>query len=244
MLHCRPGSSPTNLILFSGTKPPAASLPESANVLFIVAEDRGCAFGQLEFTISVSQHQLIFPSVHDVINQSFGNTVKVLNLRDNLLLDGRPIYDEDFAGATADAPSWLQFDYSTIGFSGNPPAAASTQTTSIRARSTYGDVASMVLQLNFGSSALFTGPIGMLNATAGTYFSYQLSPGDLPEKNVSMSVDFGSASDWLQFERQNFSMAGMIPAVVPSQMIASNLTVTSADGKAEDVQSFQIQIGM
>ena len=230
-------------LVFSGTTPPAASLPESADILFIVAEVPGFAFGQLAFTISVSQHQLVFVPVRDMVNQSIGNTVDILNLLGNLWLDGRPINDEDFAGATTNAPSWLQFDPSSISFSGKPPVAESTQTISIWAQNTYGDVASMVLLLSFVPGQLYKGSIGVLNATAGTYFSYRLSSADFPEQNVSIAVNFGAASAWLQFDRQTLSMTGMIPSTAPPEMIAANLTVTSADGKNEDFQSFEIQIG-
>jgi hypothetical protein len=230
-------------LVFSGTTPPAAGLPESAEILFIVAEVPGFAFGQLEFTISVSQHQLVFVPVRDMVNQSIGNTVDILNLLDNLWLDGRPINDEDFAGATTNAPSWLRFDPSSISFSGTPPVAESTQTISIWAQDTYGDVASMVLLLGFAPGGLYKGSIGVLIATAGTYFSYRLSPADFPEQNVSIAVDFGAASAWLRFNRQNLAMAGMIPSTAPPGIIAANLTVTSTDGKNEDFQSFEIQIG-
>jgi axial budding pattern protein 2 len=235
--------NPTTLV-FSGTTPPAASLPESADISFIAAEFPGFASGQLQFTISVSQHELVFVPVRDVFNQSTGNTVDIMNLRGNLWLDGRPINDEDFTGATTDAPSWLQFDSSNIGFRGTAPVAETTQTISIWAQDTYGDVASMVLQLNFGSEELYIGSVGVLNATAGTYFQYQLSPADFPEQNVSIAVNFGFSSTWLHFDRQNLSMAGMVPASAPSELIAANLTVTSADGKQQDFQSFEIQIGM
>jgi hypothetical protein len=211
--------------------------------LFIVAEVPGYASGQLEFTISVSQHQLIFVPAKDAVTQSARNAVDVQNLRGNLWLDGRPINDQDFAGATTDAPSWLQFDSSTIGFSGNPPTT-STQTISIWARDTYGDVASMVLEISFAPGELYNGSIGVLNATAGAYFLYQLSPTDFPERNVSISVGFGAASGWLKFDRQNLSMAGLIPLAAPSEIINAGLTVTSADGKNEYFQSFEIRISM
>jgi hypothetical protein len=114
----------------------------------------------------------------------------------------------------------------------------------IDAHDRYGDAAFIVIQLNLGFNPLFVGHIGILNATAGKEFSYQLSKFDFTQNDVVVIVNLGYASNWLQFDPQTLTIQGTIPWNVSSQILDGNITVTSADGSIRDFQQFEIDISM
>jgi axial budding pattern protein 2 len=191
----------------------------------------------------VSSHEFYFSSIEQTANVPVGGTVAISNLRNDLVLDGRPINDSDFLFANATVPSWLSFDSHSLSLTGVPPQLMAMENISIEAHDRYGDVAGIVVHLNLRYGQLFTGNIGILNATAGHDFNYSLGRSKFNQDNLSVQMDMGVASEWLHFDSQNLTIDGHIPASTPAQTIQATLIVTSQDKNVRDVQQFEISIG-
>jgi axial budding pattern protein 2 len=228
---------------FSGTTPGLDKFPQQLTINLIASDILEFASIETSFTFAVSSHEFYFSSIEQTANVPVGGTVAISNLRNDLVLDGRPINDSDFLFANATVPSWLSFDSHSLSLTGVPPQLMTMQNISIEAHDRYGDVAGIVVHLNLRYGQLYTGNIGILNATAGHDFNYSLGRSNFNQDNLSVQVDMGVASEWLHFDSQNLTIDGHIPASTPAQTVQATLIVTSQDKNVRDVQQFEISIG-
>jgi axial budding pattern protein 2 len=227
---------------FSGTTPQLDKFPQQFEISVIASDVPGFASVQTSFTIVVSSHDFHFSSFDDTQNVPVGDAVNI-SLRNACLLDGRPVTDSDFFFATAKTPPWLSFDSRSLNLFGMPPQSTTIEDVSIEAHDRYGDVASMILHINLGYSQLYTGNIGILNATAGEDFHYNLNRSSFSQDDFRITMDLGSASGWLRFDPNSLSLEGTIPSATPAQTLQATMTVTSKDGIFRDVQRFELRIG-
>jgi axial budding pattern protein 2 len=233
-----------SILQFTGQTPQIGNMAQNLDINLIASDVLGFAAAATSFSIIVSSHRLMFDTLSQIQNISSGQPFSISNLRSHLYLDSALISDTDYAGATVGGPSWLNLDTQSLSLSGIPPNTSTSVNVTIDAQDRYGDTAFMTILLNLGYTPLFIGHIGMLNATAGKEFSYQLSKSDFTQNDVVITVNLAQLSNWLHFDPQTLTIQGTIPWNMSSQILDGNITVTKANGSERDFQQFEIDVGM
>jgi Putative Ig domain len=234
----------SSVLAFYGNTPTIDVLSQRLDINLITSDVSGFAGVMAPFTLIVSEHQFQFDALFEIKDIPAGQIVNISGLRSDLYLDKSIISDSDYQSAIIESLSWLNFDPATLSIIGSPPpnATASINVT-IDAHDRYNDAAFITIQLNIGVSPLYTGHIGMLNATIGKQFYYQLSKSDFTENDVNITVNLGIASQWLQFNTPTLTIQGTIPWNTTAQVIDANITITNDNGSIRDFQEFEINIG-
>ncbi|KAF2266600.1 hypothetical protein CC78DRAFT_120038 [Lojkania enalia] len=226
---------------FSGTTPSLTSEPQSYDILLLASDIPGYSTASLSFTLTISNHQLIFKPLQQIINLYKGETVNISNIRSKVFLDNRPIKDEEILSASAELPSWLSFNEQTLEVTGTPPPGLMSQNISITAKDTFSDMAKLPVHLVF-ESQFFNEEIGRLNITAGEYFEYRIPKSVLTKENAKISVDLGALGKWLTFNLETCIISGTVPNDSAPQDVQASLTATSPDDNSTDSQIFHLQI--
>jgi hypothetical protein len=226
---------------FSGTTPTLSASPQQFTVLIIASDVVGFAGAWLSFTIVVSDHQFYFEQIDRIVYIGPIVELNVNDLRNQLILDGVPVSDNDLFTSTATNPKWISFNPSSLLMTGTPPDGIKTQNVSVAAQDIFGDVANMTLHLRF-MSGLFLSEVGVLNATAGNVFNYTLTDSLFVENGLQISVDLESASNWLHYNSASRTISGTVPSYLPAQEITGEINVATPDGTQKDIQSFIIRV--
>jgi putative Ig domain-containing protein len=233
----------SNAFQLTGNSPQVGALAQRFDINVIVSDVAGFAAATQSLTIIVSQHQLMFDTPLETQNVPAGESVDIANLKSHLYLDGSPISNSSYGSAIILGPSWVDFDPKTLSLSGSPPNTFGSVNITINAHDTFADAAFITIQLNIGVPPLFTGHIGLLNATAGKEFYYQLSKSDFAQQSIDISVNLGAASPYLHFDPSTLTIEGTVPWNTSPQIIEANITVTSNGASVQDFQEFEIDIG-
>jgi hypothetical protein len=227
---------------FAGTTPHLTStLPQSYEILLVASETPGFASASTFFTLTVSNHQLLFRPVQQTVNLAKGDHVNISDLRGKLFLDNAPIKDKNITSATSELPSWLTFDNHTFSVTGIPPSGLKSQDINIIVTDLFGDTAKHSLHFLFESS-LFADEVGRLNITAGEDFQYTIPRSLLTKSNESVSIDFGGLTGWLHFDPATLRISGTIPDDFAPQDFQGSLTAISIDSDTKDTQIFELHV--
>ncbi|KAI9709164.1 MAG: hypothetical protein M1812_007749 [Candelaria pacifica] len=227
---------------FSGTTPQLTSLtasPQTFGIRLIASDVAGFSGAVASFELVVGSHELTFPKSQHILNATKGVELEFTALRAELTLDGKNIADNDLHDASAQAPSWLAFDDRTFALTGTPPQDAISQDISVVARDSYGDVANTTVRLDI-QSALFTGPIGDVQATIGTALNYTLPQSLFTESKLSLKADLGPMTSWLTFDPVKLNFYGIVPRDTQPANLTVHLIANSP--QVSDSQTFQIQL--
>jgi hypothetical protein len=233
-----------NAFQIVGNSPQVGALAQRFDINVIVSDVVGFAAAMQSLTIIISPHQLMFDTLLETRNVPSGEPVNITNLRSHLYLDGSPIGDSNYGSAIILGPSWVNFDPKTLSLSGSPPNTSISANITIEAHDTFADAAFVTIQLNIGVTPLFTGHIGLLNATAGKEFSYQMSKSDFAQQNIDITINLGAAWPFLHFDLSTLTIEGTVPWNTTPQVIDANITVTGNGGTVQDFQEFEINIGI
>jgi axial budding pattern protein 2 len=159
---------------FSGQTPDYHYLiqpPQTFGIQLIASDVEGFAGIALPLEIEVGVHLLVFSPAEMVINATAGADIHFAGLSGNLELDGATA---SISSVTAQTPTWLNFDNSSFSVIGTAPMDAAPYTITVQATDVYGDTANATILVDF-STLLFNAPIGQLNATIGSSFTFDLS---------------------------------------------------------------------
>jgi Putative Ig domain len=229
---------------FSGVSPPWVSLiapPQQFGIHLIASDVIGFAGAIASFSFVVSDHMLVFSNDDETVDATEGIPIDISDLRSRLLLDDHPIKDGDLGTVKADVPGWLGFDDKTLALHGTPPPGVASGVVNVSVVDVYGDVATAVIHVRV-SSALFTGSIGNLNATAGRQFNYTINRTIFKDTNVAVKALVNPPTSWLAFDPGNLQFEGHVPYdAVPADIIV-NLTATSRSSLLSDFRVFIIKV--
>lgn len=225
---------------FAGTTPPI-SVPQSFGILLIASDTPGYAAATVQFSLSVSAHELYFQPAVQTLNISKGDKVHITNLKSKLYLDQSPISDRDIQSPSAELPSWLTFDGSSFDVSGTAPTELSLQDLTISANDIYGDLAQYTIHLHVVSE-LFAGTVGTLNITLGELFKVQLPRSILAKDDEVVTVDFATLSDHMHFNPTTFTIFGTVPEDTSRQVVQCSMAAASKDGSLKESQPFNITL--
>ena len=227
---------------FTGTTPQLSALPQAFDIALIASTDSKYAAAVVPFRIVVSNHQLVFQPMTQIVNATKGNPISVANLRSQLFLDSSAIADDDVQSAVADVPPWLSFDPHSFAITGTPPSGLMSQNVTVNVMDRFGDNATSSLRLVF-KSELFNGAMEQLNVVPGEAFQYGVPQTILAKQDDSVAMDFGPLNQWLHFDPSTFNITGTVPVGQPSEDVQGSLKATSAtDQSRSDSQTFNIHI--
>ena len=225
---------------FAGTTPPT-DVPQSFGILLIASDTPGYAASTVQFSLSISVHELYFQSAIQTLNFTKGDNVHITGLKSKLYLDQAPISDRDIQSSSAELPDWLTFDNSSFDISGTAPSELSSQDLTISAKDIYGDLAQYTIHLNVISD-LFSGAVGTLNITLGELFQVQLPRSILARDDEVVTVDFATLADHVHFNPTTFTIFGTAPGDVSPQVVQCTMAATSKDGSLKEAQPFNITL--
>ncbi|KAI9856614.1 MAG: hypothetical protein M1824_005311 [Vezdaea acicularis] len=231
----------TNL-KFSGITPSLSSLvvpPQTFGLQLIASDIEGFSGSAINFNLIVGTHELSFKSVYQSLNISRGQNITIDWLKSNLTLDGRPIKDSDIKSATAQTPSWLQFDSVSLLLSGTPPKDVNSTNVTVSAFDVFEDTANVTIQLNL-QSTLFLRTVNDINATLGQPFDCKIGRGVLSDPSTIVSVTETPETPWLHVDPSALELSGNVPDNIPTSQISINLTAISSG--FSDFQIFKIEI--
>jgi axial budding pattern protein 2 len=220
---------------------PATSIPQAFNVSLIASDTPGYAAASLSFTISISNHQMVFAPISQTINLTKGDDVHITNLKSKLQLDQSPISDRDIKSAIADIPSWLTFDNHSFDITGKAPSDVSSRDLTITATDIYGDTAEHTIHLGFASK-LFANEIGVLNITIGQPFEMKLPQNILTDGTEKVTLNFGALSGELKFDSDTLTISGTVSSDILPQAVQCSLIAVSEDGSTKEVQMFRVEL--
>ncbi|MCJ1404987.1 hypothetical protein MMC11_008213 [Xylographa trunciseda] len=218
-----------------------AELPQTFGVQLIASDVVGFSGAIASFQIVVTSHELTFGVADFTIEASPGKQVNFLGVQSSLTLDHKPFQSYQIDEIVADSPVWLSLDSQNLIFSGIPPDNASSQNFSISAIDIYGDIANATISiLVAGSSDLFRGTIGSVQATIGSSFNYRLNESLFAISHLNVSVILGNTSQWLSFDESTLVLSGQVPSnLMPQEDV---LVLIARDGLQNQTQNFTISL--
>lgn len=226
---------PANLS-FSGTSPHFDSpdeLPQDFDIHLTASDIAGFSAAVATFHITIGLHELTFSSQQFIINATSTQPIAYEGLQDALTLDGSIIKPSDLKNISTDAPEWLSIDVASLQISGIAPNNLMPQAFTVTAEDVYGDFAETTIYLSTGSPAsLIVGEIPTLYAQIGQKFSHTFSRTHFPMPNVSIALDMGNASSWLQFDSNSLTVFGVAPTDLSPQADTLNLTAAEETNTA------------
>lgn len=210
-------------ITFSGTSLP---LPAQAYSFSIVASDvLGFSESKIDFTINTTNRLLAFTKPELSVSVSKGGSVIINSLLKQLSLNGDQVPREEIDNVSSDPPPWLHLNSSDISYSGIAPDDIQNTSFSIALSCSGTNTANATVRLQVSPESE-TGHIdlGMQNATAGTYFSFQLHQPNLSTVSSQVDVAFGEFSSWLSYTVANQTFHGLVPFSEAGKTQSLNLT--------------------
>lgn len=235
-----------NTLSFSGQTPDYYSLiqpPQTFGIQLIASDVEGFAGSSLAFDIEVGVHLLAFENQTISIDTASGETITFGGLLGSLKLDGQSASIRDISSITAQGPSWINFDNTTLVLNGLVPPGAASINITVQATDVYDDTATAFVFFNVTDSlnstnGIFSRPIGSLNATIGSGFSYDLGIYLNNKSDTVMTAQFSSPEPWLSLDPQSFLFTGKIPPDVEPSVSLVTLNVTSKTQHVTESQSF------
>jgi hypothetical protein len=138
---------------FSGQAPDYSVL---IGIQIIASDVEGFSGSSVSFEMAVGTHTFAFSSQNISFEAIPGADIKFRGLAGNIELDGQRTDISSIASITAQTPSWLNFDNSTLTISGHTPTDAKPCNVSVHATDIYGDVAEATISVGIGSLVLPT----------------------------------------------------------------------------------------
>ncbi|OQV02012.1 hypothetical protein CLAIMM_07271 [Cladophialophora immunda] len=224
-----------SLLEFSGTTPALVSPlagSQTYGLRLIASNVPGFAELTIDFQIVISRRILAFSTASQNVQVSTGAHFQTLPLRPLITLDGGPVTDDQILNIEASVPAWAKLDREQLSLSGTSDGSAST-TVTITVTDIYQDVANATVFLeNTGASSVPLGIIGIVNVTAGEYFSYnEITPSSSPW--VRAIAALGNASAWLNFNPQTWALSGLVPQNLSPQTLSVSITFANASTDGE-----------
>lgn len=237
----------SNTLSFTGTTPQATSpveISQQYDMKLTASDVAGFSGATVEFQIIVESHVFAFSKILQTINATQGAPFNFSELLTDLLLDGNPANRSDINQITADTPSWVTLDQSSLIVSGTPPVSAAPENFTVIAKNIYGDVAETTIAIEFSEVSqldLFKHPIDSLNATAGKDFEYNVDRSLLLITNTTFAADLGEAASWLKFDPDSLRLYGSVPSDIQPQQDLVN--ITTIQGSQSYSQTIRITVG-
>ncbi|PVH85336.1 hypothetical protein DL98DRAFT_608145 [Cadophora sp. DSE1049] len=229
---------------FTGQSPDYQSLiqpPQTFGIQLIASDIEGFGGASLYFDIEVGVHLLAFKNTEIVINATMGETVSFDGLLEDLELDGQTPKSSDIVATSAQMPSWMTFNNSTLALTGTVPVGATSFNITVQATDIYGDTAEALIRVDI-SVPLFSKRIGDLNATTGSTFSYDLGVYLTNRSDTVLVAQILPPQPWISFNPQTFVLAGQIPTTTQSSTMVITLSATSKSRRTTNTQAFKLLI--
>ncbi|KAB8214921.1 hypothetical protein BDV33DRAFT_181875 [Aspergillus novoparasiticus] len=220
---------------FSGVAPNGG--PQTFAFSLVASDVAGFSAAAMKFDMTVSPHILSFNQSAQTFFISRGEQFTSPRFKEALTLDGREPADADLTDIQTDSPSWLEFDNTTISFTGTPPIDAADENITISVTDKYQDTARLIVSLQYSQ---FFHDIAECDAVIGSYFYFVFDDTILIDDSVQLEVDLGNQLPWLQYNSDNKTLHGLVPADFSSYKYTVKLT--AHEGTAEDIKKFTINI--
>ncbi|KAK6584144.1 hypothetical protein PZA11_003874 [Diplocarpon coronariae] len=227
---------------FSGQTPDYSSLilpPQTFGLQLIASDIEGFGGSSMLFEIEVGVHLLAFKNADVVINATVGDNIDYNGLSENLELDGNTPKSSDLVSTSAQIPSWMAFNKTTLSLSGTVPADANSANVTIQTTDIYGDIADAIVRVVI-STGLFSKSLRDLNATIGSTFSYDFGTYFRNISDTSLAVQISPPQTWLSFNSETFILAGEVPSGTEPTTIDIALSATSNSHKTAESQSLKL----
>ncbi|EAW07903.1 putative transmembrane glycoprotein [Aspergillus clavatus NRRL 1] len=221
---------------FSGTTPNTG--PQTFKFNLVASDIAGFSAATMSFEMTVSPHILSFNQSAQTLFLPKGQRFSSPHFRDILTLDGRQPGSAEVASIEADSPKWSTFEKDTISLSGTPPADAVNENVTISVTDTYGDVARMIVTLQY--SHFFTGRMTECNAVVGDDFTLVFNNSILIDDSVQLEVDLGRQLPWLRYNPDNKTLYGRVP--LDTRIGSFPITLTARKEAAKDSEQFTINV--
>ena len=235
-----------NSLTFSGITPGEASSPQSFDVELIASDVVGFAGAWTDFTMVVSVQRLAFNTSNQIIGIPNGIPLEYKALLSQLTLNGERVEQSQIANATAQKPSWVNFDPRSLEISGNPSEHEFEEDVIITVVDNGGDQASIILHLQrcdtSANSTFLSKQQVDVNAIIGAPVNYDIGPSILAKSNLQISIDLGSATSWLQFNETDLSINGRIPTTVQPTVATATITARSFAIASSETETFHISV--
>ncbi|KAK0108336.1 hypothetical protein ONS95_003151 [Cadophora gregata] len=231
-------------ISFTGQSPDYQSLiqpPQTFGIQLIATDIEGFGGASLYFDIEVGVHLLAFKNTEMVINGTVGETLRLDGLFQDLELDGQAPNSSDIVATSAQIPSWMTFNNSSLALTGTVPVDAASFNITVQVTDIYGDTAEAFIQIIIPVS-LFSKSIGSLNATTGSTFSYDLGIYLTNRSDTEMMAQILPPQAWISFNPQTLIIAGQIPPSTQPSTILITLSATSKSRQTTKSQAFDLLI--
>lgn len=226
---------------FSGKAPPASQI-FNFSVIAADIEDYRSATSALK--IAVSPHILSFKKVLLDFNATIGEHFNTSNLRDTLMIDGKPLEDDYLTSVNADFPNWLTLDEDTLLLSGTPPKSAKTDTAIISVTDIYGNIANITITITIRlqrGRPLFSEKVGgSYYIVAGEDFSYTFDESFLAGKSVHMDVDAKDSFPWMEYDAGGRTLHGRVPDEMETKIIT--VPLLASNGQKNETIPFTIRV--
>ncbi|KAG9583305.1 hypothetical protein KCU77_g10937, partial [Aureobasidium melanogenum] len=227
-------------LTFWGMTPVLITGSQTYGIDFIASDVAGFAGATTTFSLLISSNQLAFNPQAENDTVVPGTTIMLGPFLDQLRINGVQATSSQLQKVVAEAPDWLTFQNDSLKLTGIPPQDFGTKSISITVTNTFGDIAVKNILLRTANASLFDDEIGNLTATAGSAFSYTLSPSLLSQNNINLSVDVGSASSWLQYDTSKRQLQGFPPTTAKAS--ANMITLTASSGSNSEIQTLYINL--
>ena len=231
-------------LTFIGQTPDYASLiqpPQTFGMKLVASDVQGFAGASVSFNIKVGVHLFAFKNANMTMNFTTGTESSFSDLANNLLIDSQVAAAASIASINVQSPPWLSFDNTTLLLKGTPPDNAIPTNITVQATDIFGDTATANILVDI-SSTIFTSEVGMLNASAGTFFSFDLSTYLRNRSDIDMSIGFSDSIPWMHFNPQTFSLTGEIAEDEQPSQINLTMQATSKTTHISNTQNFALSI--
>ncbi|KAE8136171.1 hypothetical protein BDV38DRAFT_272231 [Aspergillus pseudotamarii] len=220
---------------FSGVAPNSG--PQTFAFSLVASDVAGFSAAAMKFDMTVSPHILSFNQSAQTFFVSRGEQFTSPRFKEALRLDGRKPAGADLTDIQTDSPSWLEFDNTTISFKGTPPVDVANENITISVTDKYQDIARLIVSLRYSQ---FFHDIAECDAAIGSYFYFVFDNTVLTDDSVQLEVDLGNQLPWLQYNTDNKTLYGLVPADFNPDKYTFKLTARK--GTAEDTKKFAINI--
>ncbi|KAL2071597.1 hypothetical protein VTL71DRAFT_12832 [Oculimacula yallundae] len=227
---------------FSGQSPDYQSLiqpPQTFGIQIIASDIEGFGGSSLYFDIEVGVHLFAFKNAEVAINGTVGDTINIDGLLEDLELDNKPAKSSDLVAVSANTPPWISFSNSTLKLTGTVPADATSFAITVQVTDIYGDTAEALVRIHI-LKPLFSKPMGDINATIGSTFSYDLGIYLTNKSDTILTAQIVPAQPLISFNPGTFILAGQLsPSIQPATLVVT-LSATSKTQDGSESQFFKL----
>ncbi|GAB1198793.1 hypothetical protein APSETT444_008123 [Aspergillus pseudonomiae] len=220
---------------FSGVAPNTG--PQTFAFSLVASDVAGFSAAAMNFDMTVSPHILSFNQSVQTFFVSRGEQFTSPRFKEALRLDGREPANADLTDIQTDSPSWIEFDNTTLSFTGTPPVGVADENITISVTDRYQDIARLIVSLQYSQ---FFHDIAECDAVIGSYFYFVFDNTVLTNDSVQLEVDLGTQLPWLQYNSDNKTLYGLVPADFSPNKYTVKLS--AHEGTAEDTKKFAINI--